>query len=84
MDDAADMPVRHKLDVADYHRMADAGILGEDDRVELIDGEIIDVAPIGQGHAAVVGGLSRASIVACGDKGIVWVQNPIRLDLLFG
>ena len=36
---------RHRLDVSDYYRMAEAGILGEDDRCELIEGEIIDMAP---------------------------------------
>lgn len=82
MDDAAVVLTRHKLDVGDYHRMADAGILGEDDRVELIDGELIDMAPIGQGHAAVVNGLNRALVIACGDKAIVSPQNPVRLDRL--
>ncbi len=81
MDDAI-MPTRHKLDVDAYHRMADAGILGEDDRVELIDGEIIDMAPIGQGHAATVNGLNRALVMACGTRAIVSVQNPVRLDRL--
>ena len=37
------LPARHRLDVDDYHRMADAGILGKHDRVELIDGELIDM-----------------------------------------
>lgn len=82
MDDATIMPTRHKLDVDQYYRMADAGILGEGDRVELIDGDIIDRAPIGQGHAAVVGGLTRALVMACGNQAIVWVQNPVRLDRL--
>ena len=61
MDNATDMPTRRKLDVDDNHRMAEAGILGEDDQVELIDWEIIDMAPIGQSHAAVVGGRHRIS-----------------------
>jgi hypothetical protein len=39
MDDVAILPARHKLDVHTYHRMAEAGILGEDDRIELLDGE---------------------------------------------
>ncbi len=82
MDDAITMPTRHKLDVDDYCRMADAGILGEDDRVELIDGQIIDMAPIGQGHAASVNGLNRALVLACGDQAIVSPQNPVRLDRL--
>ena len=60
--------------------MADSGILGEDDRVELIDGAIIDMAPIGQDHAASVNGLNRTLVMACGHLGIVSVQNPLRLD----
>ena len=80
MDDAALAPARHRLTVHDYHRMADAGIFGEDDRIELIDGDLIDMAPIGQGHAAVVARLTRALFMACADRAIVWPQNPIRLD----
>ncbi len=38
---------RRRLTVSDYHRMGDAGIFGEDDRVELIDGELYAMAPIG-------------------------------------
>ncbi|HYP58319.1 MAG TPA: hypothetical protein VEQ35_08550 [Beijerinckia sp.] len=42
---------RHKLNVDDYYRMAEAGVLKQGERVELIDGEIIDMTPIGSGHA---------------------------------
>ena len=80
MDDAAIAPARHKLNVHDYHRMADAGILGEDDRIELIDGDLIDMAPIGPGHAAIVNGLNEALVMACAGRAIVSPQNPIRLD----
>ena len=79
MDDLA-VPARHKLDVDAYHRMADVGIFAEHDRIELIDGDLIDMAPIGQGHAAVVNGLNRALVIACGIKAIVSPQNPVRLD----
>ena len=82
MDDAAVVPTRHKLNVDDYYRMAEAGILGEHDRVELIDGELIDMAPIGQGHAGIVSGLNRALVMACGAKAIVSPQNPVRFDRL--
>ena len=82
MDDTRIVPARHKLNVDDYHRMAEAGILGEDDRVELIDGELIDMAPIGQDHAATVNGLAHALLFACGERAIVSVQNPLRLDRL--
>jgi hypothetical protein len=51
---------RRRLSVADFHRMRDAGILGPDDRVELIAGEIIDMSPIGSLHA-VDGGKPQAA-----------------------
>jgi len=82
MDDTRIVPARHRLNVDDYHRMAAAGILGEDDRVELIDGELIDIAPIGQDHVATVNGLAHALMAAFGDRAIVSIQNPLRLDRL--
>lgn len=81
MDDGIAL-ARHKLDVDDYHRMGDAGILHEDDRIELIDGALIDMGPISQSHAAAVTGLNRALVLACGDRAIVSPQNPVRLDRL--
>ena len=82
MDDTDLAPARHKLNVDDYHRMAEAGILGEDDRVELIDGELIDMAPIGQSHAGVVNALTHALVMAVAGRAIVSVQNPLRLNRL--
>jgi hypothetical protein len=38
---------RHRLTVDDYHRLGEAGILGEDDRVELLEGQLVDMSPIG-------------------------------------
>ncbi len=46
--------VRYRFTVEDYHRMAAAGILGEDDRVELIAGEIVEMSPVGPVHVACV------------------------------
>ncbi len=80
MDGADLLPARHKLTVGDYHRMGEAGILAEGDHVELIDGEIIDMAPIGQDHAATVNKLNRALVMAFGDRAIVSVQNPVCLN----
>jgi hypothetical protein len=68
MDDAAVLPARHRLDVDDVRRMAEAGIFGEDDRIELIDGDLIDMAPIGQVHAAVVTGLTETLVLACAGR----------------
>ncbi len=80
MDDVAVLQARHRLNVDDYHRMAEAGIFGENKRIELIDGELIDMAPIGQGHAALVSGLTEIFVIACAGRAIVWPQNPVRLD----
>lgn len=66
--------------VAEYYRMAEAGILTEDDRVELIEGEIIEMSPIGSRHAACVGRLTEILLQRVVSVAIVWVQNPIRLD----
>lgn len=70
---------RHRLTVEQYHRMAETGVLARDARVELIEGVIVDMAPIGSRHAAVVNKLNRALIAAVGARAIVSVQNPIRL-----
>jgi Uma2 family endonuclease len=71
---------RHLLTVDDYHRMGEAGILSEDDRVELIEGELVEMAPIGSEHAAAVTDLNYLLMVAVGEKALVSPQNPVRLD----
>lgn len=73
------LPCRHRITVAEYHRMAEAGIFTEDDRVELIEGEIIDMAPIGSRHAGIVAKLGHILTRAVGETAIVWIQNPIAL-----
>lgn len=82
MNDAADTGLlrRHKIDVSVFYRMADAGLLRDDDRVELIDGEIIDMPPIRDAHSGTVALLTRTLVMACGERAIVNVQNPMRLD----
>jgi Uma2 family endonuclease len=76
---AIPVTTRHRLTVADFHRMADVGIFQEDDRVDLIDGEIIDRAPIGSGHAGTVMALNHLLARALGDRAIVLVQSPVVL-----
>lgn len=60
--------------------MVEAGILSEDDRVELIEGEIIKTSPIGSYHAACVKRLNALLNRRLGVEAIVSVQDPIRLD----
>ena len=60
--------------------MGEAGILGAADRVELIDGEIIDMSPIGALHAAIVARLASYFSQRLGGAAVVWCQNPVRLD----
>jgi Uma2 family endonuclease len=71
---------RRRFTVHDYHRMGEAGILHEDDRVELIEGEIVEMAAIGTRHFSCVNGLTRLLVRGVGDEAIVSVQNPVRLD----
>lgn len=70
----------HRFTVADYYRMAEAGIFNEDSRVELIRGQIVDLPPIGAPHFAAVNRLNRLLVQAVDDRAIVSVQNPVRLD----
>lgn len=71
---------RRRFNVHEYHRMAEVGILYEDDRVELIEGEITEMAAIGTRHFTCVNGLNRMLVRGVGDEAIVSVQNPVRLD----
>jgi Uma2 family endonuclease len=71
---------RHRLTVADYYRMGEAGIFAPNARVELIEGEVIDMAPIGTRHAAAVMRLTRLASVASDSRAIVSVQSPLRLS----
>ncbi|HTQ36132.1 MAG TPA: Uma2 family endonuclease [Steroidobacteraceae bacterium] len=74
------LPRRHRITADEYHRMAEVGLLAPDARVELIDGEIIDMAPIGTDHNSVVLQLTHALVKAVGDCGLVLPQGSIRLD----
>jgi Uma2 family endonuclease len=68
---------RRLFTVEEYHRMAEAGILGADERVELIDGEIVQMAPIGPRHAGCVINATRLFITRLGDRAVVSPQNPV-------
>ena len=71
---------RHRVTVDEYYRMAEAGVLAPDARVELIEGEIVDMAPMKSLHAATVGRLMRLLVRAVGERALATCQTPLRLS----
>lgn len=72
--------LKGRLTVADYHRMVECGILSEDDRVELLDGQVVPMTPIGSPHAGCVNRLTRMLTHTLGDRATIAVQNPAVLN----
>jgi Uma2 family endonuclease len=70
---------RRQFTVDDYYAMLRAGILSPDDRVELIDGEIVEMPPMGPGHAGSIGSVTSLLIRLFGDRAQLRVQCPVRL-----
>jgi Uma2 family endonuclease len=70
---------RYRLTLEDYHRMGEAGILSEDDRVELLEGQLVAMASIGPRHAIAVDTLMELLIPAVVGRAAVRVQNPVTL-----
>ncbi len=66
--------------VDDYHRMAETGVLAWDARVELLDGLVVEMSPIGSPHAGCVNRLTRLFAIRAADVATVAVQNPTILD----
>jgi Uma2 family endonuclease len=73
-------PALHRFTVADYYRMAETGVIRPDARVELLDGQIIDMLPIGPFHAGCVNRLTRFLTDLSQARWLVSVQNPLRLS----
>jgi Uma2 family endonuclease len=74
-------PVLKRLfSVDEFHQMAEAGVFHEDDRLELLNGEIVQMTPIGREHASCVARLTERFGEHCRGTAIVWVQNPLVLD----
>ena len=72
--------IRRRFTVGEYHRMAEVGILHEDDRVELIGGEIVEMSPIGGLQATCVREINHLLGRQLGDELRVDVQSPVRLN----
>lgn len=77
---SAPVVTRRRFSVAEYYRMAEAGILHEDDHVELIGGELIQMSPMGAKHAACVNVLNGFIVTLIGRQAHLRVQSPIHLD----
>ncbi len=71
---------RHLISVERYDQMIAAGIIEEDERLELLGGEIIEMSPIGIPHAACVKRLNRFFNRKLGNQAIIGVQDPIHID----
>ncbi len=69
---------RHRITLDDHHRLRRAGILGADNRVELLDGQLIDMSPIGPRHALAVDALTWLLVMAVAGRATVRMQNPIE------
>ena len=69
--------LRRAFSVDEFHRMAEAGVFGEDDRLELLDGDIVRMTPIGSHYAGCVNRLTSQLTAAVGAHAVVSVQNPV-------
>jgi Uma2 family endonuclease len=73
-------PAKHRFSVREYYRMAETGVLRSDARVELLDGQITDMSPIGPFHGGVTKFLTEFFVVVAKGRWTISVQDPVRLD----
>lgn len=65
--------------MTEFARLAEVGVFGPDERLELVEGEVLEMSPIGQRHAACVNFLTQVFATGCAGKALVAVQNPLRV-----
>jgi Uma2 family endonuclease len=70
---------KRRFTIEEYDRMAEAGVLSPEDRVELIEGEIVEMSPIATPHAGVVNRLTYVFSSRLGVRAVVQIQNPVAL-----
>jgi Uma2 family endonuclease len=70
-------PQRHPISAEEYLRMGEAGVFASEARLELIEGEIVEMAPIGSRHAGTVALLTELFVRQAGGRATVWAQNPV-------
>jgi Uma2 family endonuclease len=76
---SAVFPQKHLTDLAEWHRMGDAGIFPPESRMELIEGEILTMAPIGFNHAGHLNRLNHLFNRWLADQVVISIQNPLQL-----
>jgi len=74
--------LRRRFTVDDYHRMAETGLIGPDERTELLDGEVVYQMPINSRHAGCVNLLNEILVSRLSGQAVVSIQNPVRLNAL--
>ena len=72
-----EQPQRYVISADEYLRMGEAGVFRPEARLELIEGEIVEMAPIGSAHASTVSVLTRLFVHRAGDRVTVWTQSPV-------
>ena len=70
-------PKRRRFTIEEYHRLLEVGIFRDDERVELIEGEIVEMGPNGRLHAGTVDRIANVSCRRFGERTIVRVQSPV-------
>jgi len=68
---------RHKISLEEFHRMVEAGVFPEDLRLELVEGDLVEMSPIGKRHAAKVAKLTALFGPLVPQKAILFVQSPL-------
>lgn len=74
-----DAPTRYKLTVEDYHKLGEVGAFAPDSRIELIDGDLMVMDPIGGPHIGTVNRLTQLLVFALGDRAVVSCRNSVTL-----
>ena len=72
---------RRLFTAEEFERMAAAGVFGPEERLELIDGEIVEMSPVGPGHGASIVCLTKRFILGLGDRAVVWIQSSAVVAL---
>jgi len=71
---------RHRINAEQFHKMAEVGMFVPGERVELIEGEVLDMAPIGSFHCGNLNWLNQTFVEATHGNAIVHIQNALRLS----